>query len=276
MARTMQAIIEKEKLSTHPIAVVNRVGGAGAIAYTYLFGKKGNPYIWATATTGFLQTPLLTKTIYNYKEFTPLCTLAFDDFLIVVPADSPYRTMKDVIEAAKKNPGELKVGGTTAQSPDAIIVFQVERETGVKLNFIPFKSGGEVMVALLGGHIDLASANPGEALAQMEAKKVRVLGASTEKRLEGAPDIPTLKEQGMNVVYRQFRSIAAPKDIPKEALKYYEELFKKLSESKTWKEKYIKENMLSPHYLNSAETFKFWEKENAWLAKIMKEMRAIK
>jgi len=275
-ARTMQAIIEKEKLSTHPIAVVNRVGGAGAIAYTYVSAKKGDPHTWATATTGFLQTPLLVKTKYNYKDFTPLCTLAFDDFLIVVRADSPYKTMKDVIDAAKKNPGGLKVGGTTAQSPDAIIVFQIEREARVKLNFIPFKSGGEVMVALLGGHVDLVSANPGEALAQMEAKKVRVLGASTEKRLEGAPDIPTLKEQGMNVVYRQFRSIAAPKDIPKEALKYYEELFKKLSESKSWKEKYIKENMLSPHYMNSAETFKLWESEHAWFVRIMKEMNLIK
>jgi putative tricarboxylic transport membrane protein len=276
MARTIQTIIEKEKMSTHPITVVNRVGGAGAIAYTYVSGKKGNPYVWASATTGFLQTPLLVKTNYNYKGFTPLCTLAFDDFLVVVRADSPYKTMKDVIDAAKKNPGELKVGGTTAQSPDAIIVFQLERETGVKFNFIAFKGGGEVMVALLGGHIDLASANPGEALAQMEAKKVRVLGASTEARLEGAPDIPTLKEQGMNVVYRQFRSIAAPKDIPREALKYYEELFKKLSENKTWKEKYIKENMLSPYYLNSTETYKFWEKETAWLAQIMKEMKLIK
>jgi putative tricarboxylic transport membrane protein len=275
-ARTMQAIIEKEKLGTHPLAVVNRVGGAGAIAYTYVSGKKGNPYLWATATTGFLQTPLLTKTVYNYKQFTPLCTLAFDDFLIVVRADSPYKTMKDLIDFARKNPGELKVGGTTAQSPDAIIVFQIERETGVKLNYIPFKGGGDVMVALLGGHVDMASANPGEALAQMEAKKVRVLGSSTVKRLEGAPDIPTLKEQGMNVIYRQFRSIAAPKDIPKEALRYYEELFRKLSESKPWKEKYIKENMLSPRYLNSAETFKFWEEETAWLAQIMKEMKLIK
>ena len=132
------------------------------------------------------------------------------------------------------------------------------------------------MVALLGGHVDFASANPGEALAQMEAKKVKVLGASTEKRLEGAPDVPTLKEQGMNVVYRQFRSIAAPKDIPKEALKYYEGLIKKLSDNNLWKEKYIKENMLSPEYLNGAETAKLWEEQNTFFVRIMKEMNLIK
>jgi putative tricarboxylic transport membrane protein len=273
----MQAVIEKEKLSTHPFPVVNRVGGAGAIAFTYVAGKKGNPHVWLTATTSFLQTPLLSaKATYSYKDFTPLGHLAWDDFLIVVRADSPYKTMKDLIDAARKKPGELKVAGTTAHGGDAIITHQIQKETGVKFNLIPFKSGGEVMVALLGGHVDFASANPGEALAQMEAKKVKVLGASTEKRLEGAPDVPTLKEQGMNVVYRQFRSIAAPKDIPKEALKYYEDLLKKLSENKVWKEKYIKENMLSPEYLNSAETAKLWEREYAFFVRIMKEMGLIK
>ena len=110
----------------------------------------------------------------------------------------------------------------------------------------------------------------------MEAKKVAVLGVSTEKRLEGAPHIPTLKEQGINAVFRQFRSIAAPKDIPKEAVEYYEGLLKKLSENKTWQEKYIKENMLSADFANSAGTFKMWERENAWFAKVMKEMGAIK
>jgi len=276
-ARTMQAIIEKEKLSTHPLAVVNRVGGAGAIAFTYVAGKKGDPHVWLTATTSFLQTPLLSsKAKYSYKDFTPLGHLAWDDFLIVVRADSPFKTMKDLVDAAKKKPGELKVAGTTAHGGDAIITHQIQKATGAKFNLIPFKSGGEVMVALLGGHVDFASANPCEAMAQMEAKKVRVLGASTEKRLAEAPDIPTLKEQGMNVVYRQFRSIAAPKDIPKEALRYYQEVLKKMSESKLWKENYIKENLLSPHYLNSAETFKFWEEETAWLTQIMKEMKLIK
>jgi putative tricarboxylic transport membrane protein len=276
MARTMQAIIEKEKLSTHPITVVNRAGGSGAIAFAYVAGKKGDPHFWLTATTSFLQTPLQGQSKFNYKDFTPLGHLAWDDFLIVVRADAPYKNMKDLIAAAKKKPGELRYGGSSAPGADSIIAFLIEKASGVKFNYIPFKSGGEVMVALLGGHIDLASANPCEALAQMEAKKVAVLGVNTDKRLEGAANIPTLKEQGIDAVFRQFRSIAAPKDIPKEAVKYYEELLKKLSENKTWQEKYIKENMLSSEYVDSAGTFKVWERENAKFAKVMKEMGFIK
>jgi putative tricarboxylic transport membrane protein len=110
----------------------------------------------------------------------------------------------------------------------------------------------------------------------MEAKKVRILGVASAKRLEGAPNIPTLKELGYNVSMQQLRSIAAPKDIPKEAVKYFEELFKKVANSPTWKEKYIKENLLTWDYLTSAETQKLWDSNNEFCAKIMKEMGAIK
>jgi putative tricarboxylic transport membrane protein len=239
-------------------------------------GKKGDPHFWLTATTSFIQTPLQGKSKYTYKDFTPLTNLAYDDFLIIVRADSPFKTMKDLVEASKKKPGQLKVGGTHAPGVDAVIAFLIEKETRAKFNYIPFKSGGEVIVALLGGHVELAAANPGEALAQMEAKKVRALGSTTGKRLELAPDVPTLKEQGVNVVFGQFRSIAGPKDIPAEAVKYYEDLFKKLTESKLWQEKYIRENMLTPDYTTSAETYKLWEAQSSMYAKIMKEMGIIK
>lgn len=276
MARTMQSIIEREKITTHTIAVVNRPGGNGAIAFAYVAGKKGDPHLWLTATTSFLTTPLVGQSKYNYKDFTGLTNLAYDDFFVVVRADSPYKSMKDLVEAAKKKPGDLKVGGTYAPGTDALIVYLIEKEIGAKFNYIPFKSGGEVVIALLGGHIELTTSNPGEALAQAEAKKVRILGVTSQKRMEQAPDIPTLKEQGYNVDFQQFRSIAAPKDMPEEALKYYEDLFKKLANSKTWKEKYIKENMLTWDYKNSQETYKLWEIENAKYSRIMKEMGVIK
>jgi putative tricarboxylic transport membrane protein len=118
--------------------------------------------------------------------------------------------------------------------------------------------------------------NPGEALAQLEAKKVRILAVASEKRLEAAPDFPTLRELGINVAFQQVRSIAAPKDIPQEAIRYYEELFRKLADSKLWKEKYIKENMLTWDYKNSAETRKLWESNNESCTRIMKEMGVIK
>ncbi len=276
MARMMQGVIEKEKLCSQTVTVVNRSGGGGAIAFAYVAGKKGDPHLWLTATTSFLTTPLLGKSKYTYKDFTPLVNLAYDDFLIVVRADSPYKTMKDLIEDAKKKPGQIKTGGTYAPGTDALISHMLEKAAGVKFNYIPFKSGGEAMVALLGKNIDMFYPNPGEALAQVEAKKARILAVASEKRLEGAPDIPTLRELGINASFQQVRSIAAPKDIPPEALRYFEELFRKLADSKIWREKYIKENMLTWDYKNSAETGKLWESNNQVCARIMKEMGVIK
>jgi putative tricarboxylic transport membrane protein len=276
MARMMQAVIEKEKLCPQTVAVVNRAGGGGAIAFAYVAGKKGDPHFWLTATTSFLTTPLLGKSKYTYRDFTALANLAYDDFFITVRADSPYKTMKDLIADARKRPEQIRTGGTYAPGTDALISHLLEREAGVKFNYIPFKSGGEAMVALLGGNLDMFYPNPGEALAQLEAKKVRILAVASEKRLEAAPDFPTLRELGINVAFQQVRSIAAPKDIPQEAIRYYEELFRKLADSKLWKEKYIKENMLTWDYKNSTETRKLWERNNENCTRIMKEMGVIK
>jgi putative tricarboxylic transport membrane protein len=276
MARTMQSIIVKEKLFTHTIAVVNRPGGGGAIAFAYVAGKKGDPHFWLTATTSFLTTPLLGKSKYTYKDFTPLVNLAYDDFFVTVKADSPYKTMKDLIADAKKRPGQINTGGTYAPGTDALISHMIEKAAGVKFNYIPFKSGGEAMVALLGGNLDMFYPNPGEALAQVEAKKVRILAVASEKRMAAVPDIPTLRELGINATFQQVRSIAAPKDLAPEAIRFYEELFRKLAESKMWKEKYIQENMLTWDYKNSAETGKLWEANNEACTRVMKEMGAIK
>jgi len=276
MARMIQTIIEKEKLCPQPVAVVNRSGGGGAIAFAYVAGKRGDPHFWLTATTSFLTTPLLGKSKYNYRDFTPLVNLAYDDFFVTVRADSSYKTMKDLIEDAKKRPGDLRTGGTYAPGTDAITSHLIEKAAGVRFNSIPFKSGGEAMIALLGGHLDMFYPNPGEALAQVEAKKVRILAVASEKRLAAAPNIPTLKELGINAAFQQVRSIAAPKDLPPEAVRYYEELFRKLADSKLWKEKYIQENMLTWDYKNSAETLKIWESNNESCARVMKEMGVIK
>ncbi|MDO9210609.1 MAG: tripartite tricarboxylate transporter substrate binding protein [Deltaproteobacteria bacterium] len=276
MARMMQSIIVKEKLFTHTIAVVNRPGGGGAIAFAYVAGKKGDPHFWLTATTSFLTTPLLGKSKYTYKDFTPLVNLAYDDFFVTVKADSPYKTMKDLIADAKKRPGQINTGGTYAPGTDALISHMIEKAAGVKFNYIPFKSGGEAMVALLGGNLDMFYPNPGEALAQVEAKKVRILAVASEKRMAAVPDIPTLRELGINATFQQVRSIAAPKDLAPEAIRFYEELFRKLAESKMWKEKYIQENMLTWDYKNSAETGKLWEANNEACTRVMKEMGAIK
>jgi putative tricarboxylic transport membrane protein len=276
MARTIASIIEQEKILPQPLAVINRPGASGVLGYMHVGQKTGDPYVLTTATNSFIIQPLLGKMKLNYREYTLVGGLALDEFVLVVPANSPYRTVQELVEGARRAPKNVKVGGSSAPSIDSIIAHLVEKATGVQLNFIAFKSGGEVITNLIGGHIDVASANPGEALTQIQAKKARVLAAASSKRLASLPDVPTLREAGIDIVATQWRGVAAPKGIPKDAETVLVAAFKKLSDSKTWQEKYLKENNLTPYYLSPAEFRRYLDSDEEKTRQILREMDLIK
>lgn len=274
-SRTLAAAFEKDKLLSQPIVVENKPGGSGAIAFAYVAGKKGDPYFLLTAVTSFLTTPLAGKSPVGLKDFTPIANFAFDEYMVIVKAGSRFKSMKDVVAEAKAKPKMVTVGGTQLGSSDSICAYLIEKEAGVKLNYIVFNSGGEVNAALLGGHVDMGVANPGEALELVKAGKVNVLGVFAEKRLPLAPDVPTLKEQGINAVYVQNRGLVAPAGIPADARKVIQDALQAYTKTETFK-KYVESNMLSDAWMDG-ETFGKWlEKENERYAEILKEMKVIK
>jgi putative tricarboxylic transport membrane protein len=276
MARTIAAMMEKEKILSQPLVVVNRPGASGVLGYMHVGQKTGDPYVITTATNSFIIQPLLGKMKLDYREYTLIAGLALDEFVLVVPANSPHRTVRDLVEAARRSPKNVKVGGSSAPSIDSIITHLVEKATGVQFNFIAFKSGGEVMTNLLGSHIDVASANPGEALTQIQAKKARVLAAASAKRLASLPEVPTLRESGIDVVATQWRGVAAPKGLPKEAEATLISAFKRLSDSKTWQESYLRENNLTPQYMAPEEFRRYLDGDTQQTRQILTEMGLIK
>ena len=276
MARTIAAMMEKEKILSQPLVVVNRPGASGVLGYMHVGQKTGDPYVITTATNSFVIQPLLGKMKLDYREYTLIAGLALDEFVLAVPANSPHRTVRDLVEAARRAPKNVKVGGSSAPSIDSIITHLVEKATGVQFNFIAFKSGGEVMTNLLGSHIDVASANPGEALTQIQAKKVRVLAAASAKRLASLPDVPTLRESGIDIVATQWRGVAAPKGLPKEAEAILISAFKRLSDSKTWQESYLRENNLTPQYMAPEEFRRYLDADTQQTRQILTEMGLIK
>ena len=274
-ARTMAAGNDKDKFLPQPIVVEYKPGGSGAIAFAYVAGKKKDPYFLVTAVTSFLTTPLQGLTPVTYKDFTPIANFCFDEYMLMVNVNSKYKSLKAVIDDAKANPQKITVGGTQFGSADSVCAYLLEKEAGIKLNYIVFNSGGEVNAALLGGHIDLAVSNPGEALELMKANKVRLLGGYAEKRLVGAPDVPTLKEQGFNAIYVQNRGLCAPGGIPEDARKVIEEAFLKYTKTETFK-KYLKDNMLSEAWMDGVTFGKWLDHENGRYAIILKEMGVLK
>ena len=130
--------------------------------------------------------------------------------MIVVKADSPFKTIEDVVAAAKKSPATLTIGGTATGQEDQMCNRLFEKAADIKLRYVPFNSGGECITALLGRNVDMIWANPSEFVPQWEAKMVRPLAVAKETRLPEFPDCPTFKEKGYNVTFKMFRGIAAP------------------------------------------------------------------
>jgi len=273
MARTIASLVEAEKLSPVPFVVVNKPGGGSVVGTTYVAQQKGNPHVLATYHSGNLVAPITAGVeAATVKNLTVMAALAIDEQLLVVKADSPFKSAKDVVAEAKKRPGEITVGGTATGQDDQICNRLFERSADIKLRYVPFNSGGEAMTALLGGHVESIWANPSEFAPQLDAKQVRLLAVAKEERLPYMASVPTFKEQGYNVIWKMFRSIVGPSGIPPEAVTYYETTFKKMSTSPRWSEGYIKKYMLTSSWMGHQEVTKFVMETEKTCTAILKEL----
>src|SRR5712691_3504981 len=176
LARVVQGIVTKHNLMPTAMVVINKAGGAGGEGFLDVKGAKGNPHKLVVTLSNLFTTPLATGIPFNWKEMTPVAMMALDEFVLWVNADSPYKTPKDYITAMKAAPpGQFKMGGTGSKQEDQIITVAIEKITGAKMTYIPFKGGGEVAVQLVGGHVDSTVNNPIEAVSQWRAGKLRPL-----------------------------------------------------------------------------------------------------
>ncbi len=248
MARVMQSIIAKHNLMKQSMVVVNKAGGSGAEGFMDVKGAKGDPHKLIITLSTLFTTPLAQDTPFNWRDLTPVQMLALDQFVLWVNAETPYKTSKDYIDAAKARAGEpakrFKMGGTGAKQEDQIITVAIEQRTGVKFTYIPYKGGGEVAVQLVGKHVDSTVNNPIEAVAQWRAGKLRPLCVFDPKRMPykakvtatmAWSDIPTCKEQGLDVDYLMLRGIFMPGGVTPDQVNYYLGVFKKAMETPEWK-----------------------------------------
>ncbi len=276
-ARVLAAANDKEKFFPEPIVVENKPGGSGAVAFAYVAGKKKDPYFILTSVASFLTTPLIGQSPLSYKDFTPIANFAFDENVLVVNANSKYKSVQDIVTEAKANPQKLTVTGSQAGAIESVCTYQFEKAAGIKLNYISGGGGGsEPIVQVLGGHIDMTVANPGEALELQRANKLRILAVFSEKRLALAPEIPTFKDLGYNVTgAANNRGISAPGGIPEDARKVLEAGLFKYSKSGPWK-KYVTDNMLTEAWMDSATYSRWLGEQNARYEATYREMGVLK
>jgi putative tricarboxylic transport membrane protein len=257
-ARVVQAIIAKHKLTDQPIIVTNKGGGSGAEGYVYAKGAAGDPHKLIFGTNNAYLLPYVAKLAYKKEDLTPVATMALDEFLLWVNAQAPYADAKSFVEAAKAKPDTIKIGGSQSKDTDQTLTSLLSAATGAKFIYVPFQGGSAAGVQLAGGHIDANVNNPNENIGQWKGGIVKPLCVFSPNRLAagdkvsggmGWSDIPTCKEAGLPVDQFQMpRTVWLPSGVPADAVAFYADLLKKVSETPEWKE-YVTRTSQTPVFL---------------------------
>ncbi len=274
MARLMQSIIQKNKLSSQPFIPINKPGGSGAEALRYLKDNSGNDHIVMITLNSFYTTPLLNPGLgVDVSEYTPIGRMALDTFLLWVNSDSDIMSLDDYVKAVKATNGTWKMGGTGKGQEDSLVTAMLEQKFGFKITYIPFPGGGTVAKNLIGKHIDSTVNNPSEQLGFYNAGQSRPLMALTPQRLPQFPDVPTSGELGNpDLVYFMQRSINAPPGISKEAQAYYIDLFHKVFQSKEWQDFCASDGIFCDEWLAGEDLSKYHMTELEKHRKLVKSM----
>jgi putative tricarboxylic transport membrane protein len=275
--RNVSKILEQEKMFSQPITHSNRVGGLGTVAYNYVKGKRGDPHVILTLGTGaMLNAASRPELDLPLSIYTPLAFFAQDPQAIAVRAESKLRTIADLLEAAKRDPAGLSVGLTSAVGVGRFVLYMFEKyDAAVKFKIVSFKGGGDAVLATAGGHVEMTAENLSEMISLYETKKMRVLAVTGERRFAKAPEVPTLKELGMDIVAATGRGFAMPAGVPKEAAAVMEAALKRVHDSAAYKE-YSERNIFENKYLGSAEFAEYLVKRRLEAEEFLKAIGVLK
>jgi len=270
-ARTLAKVMTDLKLVDRTPLIENRPGGSGAIAYSYVAQKKGNPYFIGTIGSSFFTTALLKQSPVAPADFTPLAAVALDPYILVVNAKSDLKSLDDI---KKKH---VIVSTTTGVANDQSILAEMLKENlGLEIRVVPFGGSGEEMASLLGGHSDIMFGNPTEVLPQIQAGGLRAIAVSSPNRLISLPDVPTFQELGYDIELIQLRALVMPKDVPAEALQYWVDVLGKLAVSAEWRKDYLDKYRVEPIFLAGEALEKHFKATNAMFETRLKAFGLIK
>lgn len=279
-ARFWIGIIEKNKLSPVPVVPVNMPGGAGAVALTHLHSKRGDPHYITPTLNSVVTTALVQKipVMYPSEDLTPIAMLMTDPFMLWVNPEK-YKNWEELHVACKKD--RLIVVGTGAKQEDEIQLLALQHAAKCKpFRYVPEKGGGDVAKSVAGKHADFNVNQPSEALPHYPKRLIPILSFQ-KKRPAEFPEAPTHHEKGINSEWgdlldldtglHQMRGIIGPPGIPKDAVQWYVELFRKVFETKEWKG-FMKKGAMVPKFLNSEEYRKFLVNFEKGHVKVMKDV----
>jgi len=270
-ARTIVKVATSLNLVSRIPLVENRVGGSGAVGYAYVAGKKGNPYFLGTIAGSFFTLPLLKRSPVGPRDFTPVAALALDPYVLSVNGKSNLHTLDDI-----KKKG-IVISTAMGNTGDHVILSGMLKERlGIEIRVVPFNGSGEEMASVLGGHSDMMWGNPTEVLPQFEVGAMRPIAVTTATRLKSLPDVPSLRELGHDIELIQLRALVMPKDVPQEAVNYWVDVLRKVSDSEEWRTGYIDKYLVEPMFVSGDELKKRVEDTSRMYELHLKKIGAIK
>jgi putative tricarboxylic transport membrane protein len=269
----MQNALQEEDLASG-IQVVNIPGAGGTIGLAqFVSGKEGQGNALMTGGLVMLGAILTNDSPVTLEQVTPIARLTGEYEVIVVPASSEIQTLDDLIAQFKEDPQSVSWGGGSAGGTDHMLVGLIAKEAGVDpsgINYVPFAGGGEALASILGGHVTAGVSGYQEFAGQIETGDLRPLAISSEERLEGV-DIPTLKEQGVDVELTNWRAVFAPPGISDEDKQALAEAVGQMVEGETWQNT-LKERAWLDLYLPPDEFAQFLEEDREQVETVLKDI----
>lgn len=280
LGRLIQSIITTHKLLDVNTIVLNKGGGNGAEAFLDMKMSKGEADKIVIGTNNIYLLPLVSKLGYQWQELTPIAAVAQDDFILWTYKDAPWADAKGLYDTVKADGSKLRMGGSQSKDVDQTLTLLLNKTTGSKLVYIPFKSGSEAATQLAGKHIAANVNNPSESISQWRGDQVRPLCVFSKERMrytekvasdKAWADVPTCHEQGLGIdEYRFPRTVFMPGDVSAEQRAFYVELMRKVTEAPEFKA-YVAQNALVPTFLQGEQLTAYIEQDTARVTPVFKE-----
>ncbi|MDA0153216.1 tripartite tricarboxylate transporter substrate binding protein [Vibrio sp. Makdt] len=248
------------------ISIMNRTGGAGAVGMSFGAQQRADGYTLTVVTREIASLPQMGLMRHTADDFRLIRLVNLDPAVVLVAKDSPYNTINDLIKEARDNPGSVKFASTAAPN---FYLMSLEKDQNIKLNAIPYNGASEAIPAVLGNHTDVTMVTPGEAIAQLRSGQLKALGVMSEERIQYIPDVPTLKEQGIDVVTGTWRGIGAPKNTPDEVVEKLGKAFDEAMASEEFKS-FMAKGAMTIHNLDDKAFTEFVAEDTKSLTALIK------
>ena len=275
-ARLLAQVLQDRKLVASPLVVMNKPGAGGVVAQNYLNTHQGDGHFLMISNPALITNPIAGIGTASYRDVTAVAQLFTEYVVLITRPGSDIKSARDAIDRLKKDPQALTLGVAPAIGAGTHIgIAMAAKAAGIdptKLRIIPYSTSGDVLTALIGGHVDLMASTPINVLPQLENATIRALAITGPKRLGGKlADVPTFKELGIDVVFGNWRAVVGPRGMTRDQVAYWDAVFAKLVATPEWQAE-VRDQLFDATFMASGPSREFLDSENQRLARVLTEL----